>query len=91
MAVHFIDERRNRFGRRLLLDIALQDYWLIGLADAGSAVAPHGPLRHSYRHVGYLDGHVESLTGEEWWRRIDEEGRAGLRGTWDTPPSDRSE
>jgi hypothetical protein len=85
------DAAREFRGRPLLLDMALQDYWLIGAADAGPAVAPHGPLRHSYLNVGYLDGYVESLTTQEWWRRIDEEGRAGLRGTWGRPPSERTE
>jgi prepilin-type processing-associated H-X9-DG protein len=89
-----VEAPREFRGRRLILDVAVQDFWLIGAADDGPVPAPHGPLWRSHRNVGYLDGHVESLTDKERWQRIEEEGLAGLRGprsAWRRPRADRSE
>jgi len=72
-------------GRSLLLDLALADYHLLDSSSGEQGVPPHGRGAQSYRNYGYLDGHVESLTREVWSSRIEEEGQAGLRGTWGKP------
>jgi prepilin-type processing-associated H-X9-DG protein len=80
-----MEEVRQLHGRPVLLDAILHDYHLIGPPAEEPSVSPHGPVRNSRRNWAYPDGHVESLPEQEFRRRRDEEGIAGLRTIWPRP------